>query len=258
MSATNSPMKKVFRPKLLPTLVMLVVVGVTCTAGVWQSKRYQEQKANVAWYHQQYDVLPPVSALGTTAQAANRLEQLHYRRAALTGKLDMADVQLLTARIGAGNRLGYDVIVPVELPDGKYPRLLTNLGWAPPDKLPGWLAQLRAHDAPVTLTGRLRRSDVQVSDARPVGSFAGLKTWMHPIPATLAKSIAGLDPELLLEVGEQASGKVVDVEAVPQAIYDYPVHPEPQQNFSYALQWFGMALTAVAVWVALSREDVAG
>ncbi len=201
-------------------------------------------------------LLPPLTTLADAAPALDRLEMLHFRRATLTGKVDMAHALLLTARIGAGNRLGYDVVMPLELPDGRYSRVLANLGWAPPEKLPMWLAKLRTDNAPVTLTGRLRRADVHVADAKPVGKFAGLDTWMHPIPATLAATVPGLDPDLLLEVGEQASGKVLDLEAVPRAIYDYPIHPMPDQNFSYALQWFGMALTAIAVWFALSREPV--
>ena len=104
--------KKVFRPKWLPTLVTAVAIAVTCTAGTWQMRRYHEQTELVTWYHQQHDVLPMVTSLADTAQAPNRLEQLHFRRATLTGKLDMAHAQLLTARVGAGNQLGYDVIVP--------------------------------------------------------------------------------------------------------------------------------------------------
>ncbi len=148
------------------------------------------------------------------------------------------------------------VLVPLELSDGPYSRVLANLGRAPPEKLPIWLAKLRADNAPVTLTGRLRRADVHVANAKPVGTFAGLDTWMHPIPATLAATVPGLDPDLLLEVGEQASGKILDLEAAPQAMYDYPIHPIPDQNLSYALPWFGIALAAIPVWFAPSQEPV--
>jgi surfeit locus 1 family protein len=249
--------KKVFRPRLIPTLVAAVIIAVTCTAGTWQMRRYKEQTAVTLWYHQQHDVLPTVTSLADTAQAKDRLDQLHFRRATLTGHLDMAHAQLLTARVGAGNQLGYDIIVPLQVAGGAHPSLLVNLGWAPPDKLPGLLDKLRADAAPVTLSGRLRISDIPVADAKPVGNFAGLKTWMHPVPRTLAVTTPGLDPELLMEAGEQASGKEIDPNALPRAIYDYPIHPEPSQNFSYSLQWFGMALTAIAVWIALSREEVA-
>ena len=254
MTETKTAGPKVFRPRVLPTLVAAAIIAVTCTAGTWQMRRYQEQAALVTWYHQQHDVLPTVKSLADTAQAKDRLEQLHFRRVALTGTLEMAAAQLLTARVGAGNQLGYDVIAPLLVADGKHPRLLVNLGWAPPDKLPAWLDQLRKNPGPITVNGRMRVSDVPVADAKPVGEFAGLKTWMHPVPRTLAAVIPGLDPELLVEAGEQASGKELDLNAVPRAIYDYPIHPEPSQNFSYSLQWFGMAITALAVWIALSRE----
>ena len=256
MTATTAPQKKVFRPKPLPTVVAAIIVAVTCTAGTWQMRRYHEQTALMIWYHQQYDVLPPVTSLKETAQAKDRLEQLHFRQARLTGKLDMAHAQLLTARVGAGNQVGYDVIVPLEVEGGVHPSVLVNLGWVPPEQLPAWLAKQRAETGPVTLKGRLRVSDVPVADAQSVGTFAGLTTWMHPVPRTLATRIPGLDPDLLLEAGEQATGNVLDLNVIPRAIYSYPIHPEPSQNFSYSLQWFGMALTAIAVWIALSREAV--
>ena len=137
---------KVFRPKLIPTLVTLLILGVTCTAGTWQMRRYKEQTARTVWYHQQHDVLPTVTSLAETAQAKDRLEQLHFRRAALTGKLDMAHAQLLTARVGAGNQLGYDIIVPLQVEGGAHASLLVNLGWAPPEKLPDWVTEKPMED----------------------------------------------------------------------------------------------------------------
>ncbi len=251
--STAVPPKKVFRPRLLPTLVALAAMTLTGSLGVWQTRRYGEQTALVALYHQQHEVLPPVTSLAETAQAADRLEQLHFRRATLTGQLDMAHVQLLTGRYVFG-KLGYVIVAPLLTP-GKYPSTLVNLGWAPTDKLPAWLDKLRHTDAQVTLSGRLQVSDARVAAEQPVSQFAGLKTWMHPNPTALALQIPGLDPDLMLQVGKQATGEEVDPETVPLDGYTYPVHPLPAKNVEYAMTWFGVALTALAVWLALSREE---
>ena len=244
---------KRFRPRLVPTLVMLVAVTLTGALGVWQSRRYGEQAELVALYHRQHDVRPAVTSLAEAASAPNRLEQLHFRQATLTGTLDLAHAQLLTARYVFG-KLGYVLIAPLELAGGPYPRLLVNLGWAPKDKLAAWLERLQAGPPTVTLHGRLQISDARVAAEQPVSELLGKKTWMHPNPRALARLIPGLDPDLVLQVGAQASGAVVDPERVPLDGYTYPVHPLPQKNVEYAMTWFGVALTALAVWVALSRE----
>ncbi len=244
--------RKVFRPRLIPTLVALAAVALTGSLGVWQARRYGEQTALVELYHRQHDVRTPVTSLTESAAAADRLEQLHFRRATLTGKLDMAHVQLLTGRYVFG-KLGYVVVVPLDLQGGPFPRMLVNLGWAPTEKVPAWLEKLRRDDAQVTLSGRLQVSDARVAGEQPVSEFAGLKTWMHPNTTELAKRIPGLDPDLMLQVGKQANGEQVDPEAVPLDGYTYPVHPLPAKNVEYAMTWFGVALTALAVWAALSR-----
>ena len=247
--------RTVFRPKLLPSLVTLAAIALTGSLGVWQSRRYVQQMATVALYHNQHDVRPPVTSLDESAKAADRLDQLHFRRATLTGKLDMAHLQLLTGRY-VFSKLGYVVIVPLEVDGGPYPRMLVNLGWAPTDKLPAWLEKLKSQSAQVTLSGRLQISDARVEGEAPVSEFAGLKTWMHPNPTALAKLIPGLDPDLMLQTGKQAMGDEVNPEAVPLDGYTYPVHPLPAKNVEYAMTWFGVAITALAVWVALSREEV--
>lgn len=246
--------KKVFRPRLIPSLVALVAVALTASLGVWQTQRYAEQVDAVKFYHQQHDVAPPVLTLEELATDKDRLNKLHFRRATLTGSLDMSHAQLLTARYVFG-KLGYVLIVPLDVSEGPYPRILLNLGWAPLDKLPAWMDALKKETGPQTFSGRLQISDARVPEEQPVSERLGLKTWMHPNPTALAKQIQGLDPDLMLQVGKQASGEEVNPEKVPLDGYAYPIHPLPQKNVEYALTWFGVAITALAVWVALSREE---
>src|SRR4051812_41223121 len=115
-----SETQKQFRPKLVPTLVMLVVVATASVAGLWQLGRYHEQTARVAHYHEQHDLRPPVQSMTEAAGSPTRLEQLHFRRAKLTGALDTANLQLLH-RFVLG-KWGYYVIAPLSVDGGKFPK----------------------------------------------------------------------------------------------------------------------------------------
>ena len=152
------------------------------------------------------------------------------------------------------NQMGLDVVVPLVVEGGKYPRILVDLGWAPADKVEAWLAALRQNPGPRDVSGRLQVADAPDGNEKPAGEKFGLKTWVHPNPAALAGTIPGLDPELMLQAGKQASGEEVDVKKVPLDGYAYPIRMPPQKHIEYVITWWGVALTAIAVWVALSRE----
>lgn len=243
--------RKVFRPRLVPTLFVLAALALFLKLGFWQTGRYLEQTAAAERYHHQHDVLPPVTALG--AVTATRPHDLNFRRATLTGTLDVAHLNLLTARYVLG-KLGYAVIVPLVLPEQPERPLLVHLGWAPAEKLPAFLAQLRATPQR-TVSGRLQLPEARAADEPPVGQHLGVPTWLHPNPTALATRIPGLDPDLMLQAGKQAVGDVVDPEKVPLDGYLYPIHPLPSKNVEYAATWFGLAATVIAVWIAFSLRE---
>ena len=253
MSETSTDARLVFRPRLIPTLVAAAAVAVTGSLGTWQLNRYFEKVDQVALYHHQHDELPRVTSLAEAKDAPDRVTQLHFRQATLTGTLDMDHAQLLTGRY-MFNQMGLDVVVPLQVDGGKYPRLLVDLGWAPADKMEAWLASLRQTPGPVTIVGRLQGADAPDAHEQAAGEKFGLKTWVHPNPAALASAIPGLDPELMLQAGKQASGEEVDVKKVPLDGYAYPIRMPPQKHIEYVITWWGVALTAIAVWIALSRE----
>lgn len=252
--ANTATVRKRFAPRIVPTLAMLVMLGVLLSLGTWQSRRYLERSRLAAAYAQQHDQLPPLTALSEGQDAPDRLARLHFRRATLQGRVDVEHIQLLTARYQFGQR-GWGVLAPLEVATGPHPKLLVHLGWVPLDKLDSYLDQLRR--APVQqVRGRLRRVDDVPVGQQPVSAHAGRTVWRFADPQAVAKTVAGLDPQLLLDAGEQATGQAVDPRKVPLDGYGYPIHPLPSKHVEYAATWYGLALTLVAVWVALSRRSV--
>lgn len=256
MSA-EAPNRRVFRPRLWPTLVAIPMLAVLIGLGSWQAKRHGETTDARDLYHRQHDLAPVVTSLAEAGENSGggepgdeRLHRLHLRRATLKGTLEPEQAQLLTARYVLG-RLGYGVTMPLRVSEGPHQRLLVHLGRVPTDQLESYLATVRA--SPVrTLRGRLQVATVNDADAQPVGEKAGLPTWRSSNPGALARTIVGLEPRLMLVVGEQASGKVVDKDKIPADGYVHPVRLTPAKHIEYAATWFGLAFTLIAIWLAFS------
>lgn len=240
---------RLFRPKLIPTLAALAMLPVLLSLGTWQARRYQESTARIASYRTQHDQLPPLVSLDVPA-GQDRNAALHFRRVALVGKLDLANVQLLTARYKFGKR-GWSLVVPLQVPTGPHPKVLVLIGWVPMDKLQAFLDQL-AQRPPEVIRGRMQFVNSLSPDELPTSVHQGRNVWYLPNPQAITKKIAGLDPNLLVEAGEQATGQFVDPTAWPVAGYEFPVHPLPAKHMEYSMTWYGCALALIAVWVALS------
>lgn len=246
---------KVFAPNGRLTLAALPVLAGLCALGSWQVQRYGETTAAIERYHVKHDVLPAVTSLAEAAHDPKRLETLNFRRADLQGTLEPEHVQLLTARYVLAKR-GFGVLAPLRVTAGPFARILVHLGWVPEERLGEYLDQLKK-SPPTHLAGRLQVAPDNAAQDQPVGRSTGHAIWLRPEPAALATRIAGLDPQLMLQAGQQASGKEIDIAQIPVQGYVHPVRMTPQKHVEYAATWFGLAATLVAVWVSLSLKDAA-
>ncbi len=247
MPESDSGGRRYFAPKLVPTLAMLAMLPVLLYLGTWQARRYQESSARVDNYRRQHDDLPPLQSLDV---AGDRNAALHFRRVTLAGTADVTNAQLLTARYKFGQR-GYSVVMPFAVPSGPHPKVLVLFGWVPEAQVDVWLATL-ASDPPRNVRGRVQFVNMLNPAERPVNQRGPRSVWMFPNPRAMASRIPGLDPDLLIEAGEQASGAFVDPTRWPVQGYEYPVHPLPSKHVEYSATWYGMAATLIGVWIALS------
>lgn len=246
-------MGKVFRPAWGLTLAALPVFAGLCSLGTWQVRRYGETSAAIARYHDKHDLQAPVTSLSEDAAHPGRLERLNFRRARLEGTIETQHIQLLTARYVLGKR-GYGILAPLRVSDGPFARILVHLGWVPQEKLDSFLGQLKQEGAR-TVVGRLQVAPDNRATDQPAGTTSGHAVWMRPEPAALATRIEGLDPQLMLQAGEQASGKEIDLAKLPVDGYVHPVRMTPSKHVEYAATWYGLAATLLAVWVSLGLKE---
>lgn len=251
----QGPTRRVFRPKLAASLIALLMFGCLLGLGTWQARRYQESTATIAAYSAQHDQ-PPLKTLGGVPGDGDdntRLHALHFRRAELSGTLEADKTQLLTARYMFGRR-GFGVMMPMRVAGGPLPRVLVYLGWVSEDKVEAYIAEIKAQPER-TVLGRLQVPPLEPAQ-RVVGEFVGHPTWLRAWPKGVAATVEGIEPRVMLQVGVQAVGDPVDPEKIPLDGYAHPVRMHPSKHVEYAVTWYGLALTLVAVWFSFSLKKV--
>jgi cytochrome oxidase assembly protein ShyY1 len=229
---------KRFRPGLVPTLVVLVLLPLLVSMGIWQLGRGEEKRAMLANYAERR-ATPPISAelLPGTADPA-------YRRVQLRGSFD-AEHSLLLDNCTREGKVGVELIQPFhDQLSGLW--LMVNRGWLPwPDRrVPP------VFDTPTQLLNL--DAWVYVS---PGATFQ-----LHPDAqsATWPKLITAIDPvKVWPELSREGFAHELRLEAGPAAYRtDWPVVAMgPEKHLGYAVQWFAMAtaLTGLYLYLGCSR-----
>ena len=115
-----------FRPRLLPTLIVLPVLALLLALGFWQLDR-REWKHDLIATLEEREAVSPVALPEPVEPAA-----LEFSRVALTGELLHERELYWTARTRDGVS-GYHVLTPMRLEDGR--EVILDRGWLAPGDL---------------------------------------------------------------------------------------------------------------------------
>ena len=231
------------------TVLTLVLLVLFTSLGRWQWGRAELKSAQQSEF-----------AAGAQQQQAlgNRSTQdlARYARLSVSGEWDVARQFLLDNRTRDG-RAGYEVLTPLRLEDGRW--LLVNRGWVPfsgyRDALPEVAAALSGTEGRVGIRGvldELPTAGLAGGRAPPAVQGGWPRVTAFPTAAELRAALASPDePEprlearvLLLDEGE-ASGYVRGWK---------PFAKGPEQNWSYAIQWWAFAVVLLVLYVALNLK----
>ena len=223
---------RAFRPGLLPTLVVLLLLPLLLSLGAWQLQRADEKSALLD--RQEARRQAPAQAIGELEQSAD----LAFRRVLLRGYFDAEHSLLLDNRTRDGH-VGVELLQPFyDQPSGLW--LLLNRGWLPwPDRrtpvafsTPSGALQLQAwiYVAP--------GETFQLQADQPGNSWPQLLTRIdtHGLWQQLGR--AGWPFELRLLPGPAAYQARWAVVAMG-----------PEKHLGYAVQWFAMALALACLFI---------
>jgi surfeit locus 1 family protein len=169
----------------------------------------------------------------------------------VTGEWDGSRQFLLDNRTRDG-RAGYEVMTPLQLGDGRW--LLVNRGWVPfegyRDRLPN--VDLSSSDGTVTIAGRLDElptAGLAGGRAAPAISGGWPRVTAYPLPAELARSL-GVDSKRL-----ESRVLLLDASAPDGYRRDWkPYAKGPEQNWSYAIQWWSFAVLLLVLFVVMNLK----
>lgn len=227
-----------FRPGVLPSLVVLAALPGLIWLGFWQLSRADEKRQLLATYEARREAAP------VDLIALQAFTDVAYRRVRIEGVFDPDHSLMLDSRTRDG-QVGIELLQPFH--DRISNRwVLVNRGWqAWPDRrlapqfstpnstigLYAWVYQ------PTGKPFQLRAEPAASRWPRLINAVEPEKLW-----AQLERN--GLAYELRLEPGPAAL----------QA--DWPVvSMGPDKHIGYAVQWFALALTLVALFIYLGIHN---
>ena len=239
-----------FRPRLIPSLVTLVLLPVLISLGFWQLDR-AEQKFAARDIREQRAALAPRALTATDVNS----EAMMARPVEARGRFDLRH-QFLLQNQRYRERPGYQVYTPL--------RLDQNTGVLV-DR--GWVAAHFGRDQPeLDLSGAGGEiAIVAVVDRAPSIGLklgepgAGAKDWPRQVQYIdydwAARQLGyRLLPYVLLPSQLPEQNLVQNHE--PERIGERGMPPE--KHVSYAVQWFALALALVVIYIAVNLRRIGG
>lgn len=224
--------------KYVPFVAGLMFIGLFVSLALWQLDRAAEKKALLDSFGNDAPYL-----------RVNNFDALtEFDRIQVDGRF-LADRQILIDNIVRNSRQGYYVITPFR-PNSNYPLLLVNRGWIQKTGTADDVQQLDVDEDLRTvrgLVGHLPRVAI-----RPGEAFEGSGSWprvavyphLDEMSAELGESLL---PLVLLMAPDEEGGFLRQWQ---------PNVSGPMTHYSYAFQWFAMALAVVAIlfWHGRKRQ----
>lgn len=226
-----------FSPTLFAVVLTIAAVLLFVRLAFWQLSRAAEKDALQAKY-----AAGQRSVVELTEGNAATLAQ--YQRVRARGHYVSAHQILLDSMPSAMGQPGYRVVTPFELEQGGW--LLVDRGWHRPGATRSDLPEVAVGENARTVTGQLSvlpRPGVRLA-ATPGGSDKWPRVLNYPEQATVEQALGRkVLPGLVLLDADQPDG----FERVWQARIDMG----SERHLSYAVQWFGFAIAAIALFVVL-------
>ncbi|MBM4199540.1 MAG: SURF1 family protein [Gammaproteobacteria bacterium] len=186
-----------------------------------------------------------VSELGSR----RTIELPRFAKVEVSGEWDGARQFLLDNRT-RGGRAGYEVLTPLRLADGRW--LLVNRGWVPFGGYRDRLPEVRLAAAEVTIRGLLDdlpQAGLAGGRAAPSASGSWPRVTAYPGLAELAKALS-VDSRRL-----ESRVLLLDDQAVAGYQRGWkPFVNGPEQNWSYAIQWWSFAVLLLVLYVVMNLK----
>jgi surfeit locus 1 family protein len=232
-----------FRPRLWPSLATLAALIVLVSLGTWQVERVRWKEGLIAARTAQ------LAAPAEILPAQGDWRAWDFRRAEVRGTFRHDLEQLFGASTHDG-QLGHHVLTPLLRPDGS--ALLIDRGWVPTDRAHPAARREGQVDGPVTITGIARyRGDEAAGWFTPANQPDQALWFSYDLPA-LEQALGLTLLPVVVEADDRPNPGGLPVGGLTRIGL-------ANDHLQYAITWYGLALTLLAVYLAFSlRRGGAG
>ena len=224
----------VFRLSIIPVVVILCLLYLLISLGMWQLDRSDEKKALLDQQSQR----SKDKIVQLTLHSAGRAEELRYREVKASGKYDRDHQFLIDNQVVEG-KAGYFVMTPFLLSDSSW-AVLVNRGWVPVNQDRSILPEVFFDVDDTSITGRINNFP-----------SVGYKLKGAEIPTDGWPSVVQVIDKALLEKRLGYPLFPFQVQLGKDQKNGYwrewrsRVTMTPEKHKAYAFQWFGLAITLV-------------
>ena len=229
-----------FSPKIIPTVVTLLLLTLLYSLGQWQLSRAQAKDSLT----QQIETRRQLNAVGLDLLPTSD-EEKQYRPVTMTGYFDTKRSFLLDNRV-METVAGYNVVTPFTLENGS--SLLVNRGWIPRTRYRTDLPEFDTSSELQTLTGFVRTPYKKVFMLQE--QHYDLTQW--PV---IVQSINIAELEKVVDVKFYPFLVMLDKKSAAGFNRNWPtVKLDSQKNIGYAVQWFGLFFALLAIYLIVNTK----
>lgn len=232
--------KRVFRPRLIPSILTALLAFGLISLGNWQLQRAEYKKELAAGFSAASGSLEPMVE-GRTYPEQTRLQ--------VSGKY-LPERQFLIDNMVLNGLAGYFVITPLQIAPGR-PLLLVNRGWIEHQQEQALLPELQIVKPETRLSGRvghLPKPGMRLEGETVAMTGNWPRIAVFPEAADLARALQeDVQPFVLLLDPDAADGYAREWA---------PPEFGPERHLAYAVQWFALALTLGVIFVVMNLKTV--
>jgi len=230
-----------FRPKIVPTLITLILLPILISLGFWQLSRTEEKQIIL----EEQALKLEMPALTITGKA-DSLEDIEYRKLMVTGRF-LSDYHILVDNKVHQGQVGFYVVTPLQI-EGTRVCVLVNRGWVKATDSRAVLPSITTPSERVAISGiaKLNTKDiVSFNDQNRLGEdWPALVRWLDI--KELDKDIPyNLKPFVLMQTADSQGEYVRDWKQV---------NSPPEKNMSYAVQWFSLATALLLIFIFVNTK----
>jgi len=232
-----------FKPRLIPTIAVLVLLPLLLRLGMWQLERAQEKREIIAAQHAKL-ALPPLDI----NQSRQDVSNLQYHHLKVTGTFDPKYQVFIDNKVQQ-EKAGYEVVTPMRIGNTEQ-YVLVDRGWVPMGATRADLPVIKSPTKVISIVGIAKyntKDVVSFGDAnRSNQGWPAVVRWVD-IKALAQETKLDLMPFMLLLDPESDYGYVRDWKFI---------NMPPEKHISYAVQWFAMAIALMVIYLVVNLKRI--